>query len=107
QPLSSLEGQPRWLVAAIHEQVLNQYERLFSQLGWQVGVVLPQHLGEAQWLMRGEIAAHEDQVLVSVNEQGFVVVIVRGQELLLIREVTCSVEEREDELFLLLVVYRD
>ncbi len=107
QPLSSLTGQPRWLVAAVHKQVLAQYERLFSQLGWQVGFVLPQHLGEAQWLRRGEIAATDDQVLVSVNEQGFVVVIVRGQEPLLIREVSCSMEEREDELFRLMVFYRD
>ncbi len=107
QPLSKLEGQPRWLVTAVHNEVLKQYERLFSQLGWQVGMVLPQHLGEAQWLMRGEVEAHEDQVLVSVNEQGFVVVIVRGQEPLLIREVSCSVEEREDELFRLMIFYRD
>ena len=107
RPLSSLDGHARWLVAAVHEEVLKQYERLFSQLGWQVGMVLPQHLGEAQWLMRGEVEANEDQVLVSVNEQGFVVVIVRGTEPLLIREVSCSVEEREDELFRLMVFYRD
>lgn len=107
QPLSSLTGQPRWLVAVIHKQVIAQYERLFAQLGWQVGFVLPQHLGEAQWLLRGEIAANDDQVLVSVNHQGFVVVIIRGQEPLLIREVVCSPEEREDELFRLMVFYRD
>lgn len=107
QSLSNLDGQPRWLVTAVHEEVLKQYERLLSQLGWQVGMVLPQHLGEAQWLLRAAAEAHEDQVLVSVNEQGFVVVIVRGQEPLLIREVSCSVAEREDELFRLMVFYRD
>lgn len=106
-PLESQSGQPRWLVAAIHKQVLEQYERLFSQLGWQVGVVLPQHLGEAQWLMRHAAASDEDQVLVSVSGQGFVVVVVRGTEPLLIREVTCSPEEREDELYRLMVFYRD
>lgn len=107
QPLSSVNGQPRWLVAAVHNHVLKQYERLFAQLGWQVGVVLPQPLGEAQWLLRSATEVNEDQVLVSVNEQGFVVVIVRGQEPLLIREVTCTPEEREDELFRLMVFYRD
>lgn len=107
QPLSPQDGQPRWLVAAVHKEVLAQYERLFAQLGWQAGVVLPQHMGEAQWLLRGEAAANEDQVLVSVNPQGFVVVIVRGHEPLLIREVVCTPEEREDELFRLMVFYRD
>ena len=107
QPLSAQGGQPRWLVAAVHKEVLAQYERLFSQLGWQVGLVLPQHMGEAQWLLRGEVSANEDQVLVSVNPQGFVVVLVRGHEPLLIREISCAPEEREDELFRLMVFYRD
>jgi Tfp pilus assembly PilM family ATPase len=106
-PLSQQSGQPRWLVAGVHQQVLDQYERLFSQLGWQAGLILPQHLGEAQWLLRGGAAADEDQALVSVNEQGFVVVLVRGTEPLLIREVTCTPQEREDEFFRLLVFYRD
>ena len=46
QSLGTKMGQPRWLVAAIHKQVLEQYERLFAQLGWQVGLVMPQHLGD-------------------------------------------------------------
>ncbi|MFN7930078.1 MAG: hypothetical protein U0Y68_19570 [Blastocatellia bacterium] len=107
QSLSPLGGQPRWLVAAVHKDVLAQYERLFAQLGWQAGVVLPQHIGEAQWLLRGNVEAQEDQVMVSVNPTGFVVVVVRGHEPLLIREVVCSPAEREDELFRLMIFYRD
>ncbi len=107
QALTSENGQPRYLVGAVHNQVLGQYERIFAQLGWQAGAIIPQHLGEAQWLLRNELASHEDQALVSVNERGFVVVLVRGQEPLLVREVICEPQEREDEFFRLLIFYRD
>ncbi|HEX4949340.1 MAG TPA: hypothetical protein VFZ34_21885 [Blastocatellia bacterium] len=107
QSLSPHNGQPRWLVAAVHEQVLQQYERALSQLGWQAGAVLPQHLGEMQWLLRGAASAEEDQALVSTNDRGFVVVIVRGTEPILVREVFCEPHEREDEFFRLMVFYRD
>lgn len=107
QQLSPEQGHARYLVAAVHEQVLGQYERAFSQLGWQAGAILPQPLGEAQWLLRNQLAQNEDQALVSINERGFVVVFVRGDEPLLVREVICAPEEREDEFFRLLVFYRD
>lgn len=107
QPLSPDNGQPRYLVAAMHTQVLEQYERLFNQLGWHAGTIIPQHLGEAQWLLHNDLGDNEDQALVSVNEHGFVVVIVRGQEPLLVREVVCETNEREDEFYRLLVFYRD
>lgn len=105
--LSDENGQPRWLVAAVHEQVLEQYERIFSDLGWQAGAILPQHLSEAEWLVRRAIADGSDQLLVSTYEEGFVVVILRNDEPLLIREVTCSKAEQEDELFRLVIFYRD
>ena len=107
QALSSETAQPRYLVAAVHTEVLAQYERILSQIGWHAGAVLPQHLGEMQWLLHSGIEANEDQALVSTNEQGFVVVIVRGDEPILVREITCAKEEREDEFYRLLVFYRD
>ncbi len=107
QSLRPENGQPRYLVGAVHNQVLGQYERLFAQLGWQAGAIVPQHLGEAQWLLRNELESNEDQALVSVNARGFVVVLVRGQEPLLVREVVCEPSEREDEFFRLLIFYRD
>lgn len=107
QQLSDVNGQARYLVSAVHNHVLEQYENILNQIGWQPGAIIPQHLGEAQWLLRGDVEPDEDQALVSVNEQGFVVVIVRGQEPLLVREVTCDAKEREDEFFRLLIFYRD
>jgi hypothetical protein len=107
QRLSKLGGHSRWLAGVVHERVVGQYERVFRQLGWQTGAILPQHLGEAQWLVRAGLTPHEDQALVSVHPRGFVAVIVRGSEPLLVREVACEPHEREDEFFRLMVFYRD
>jgi hypothetical protein len=49
----------------------------------------------------------DDQVVVSLNERGFDAVIVRGQEPLMVREVECAPEERENEFYRLMVFYRD
>jgi Tfp pilus assembly PilM family ATPase len=107
QRLSKLDGHSRWLAAAVHEEVVGQYERVFRQLGWQAGAILPQHLGEAQWLVRAGLSPTEDQALVSVHAHGFTAVIVRGTEPLLVREVACEPHEREDEFYRLMVFYRD
>jgi hypothetical protein len=49
----------------------------------------------------------DDQVVVSLNERGFDTVIVRGREPLMVREVECAPEERENEFYRLMVFYRD
>jgi Tfp pilus assembly PilM family ATPase len=103
--LSDLGGRPQYLISAATEQVISQYERIFKGLGWQAGLITPQSVGEAQWLIRQGL--DDDQVVVSVNERGFEAVIVRGREPLLVREVECAPEERENEFFRLMVFYRD
>ncbi len=103
--LKDAHGFSQWLVSAIHNQVLEQYERIFKELRWPVGLILPQHLGEAQWLIRQRL--NDDQVIVSLNERGFTTVIVRGDEPILVREVECTPEEREDEFYRIIVFYRD
>jgi hypothetical protein len=103
--LKDLNGRSQWLVSAAHHDVIGQYERIFAALGWQVGLIVPQHIGEAQWLLRSGIA--EDQVVLSLNPRGFDAVIVRGDEPLLVREVVCPMGEREDEFYRLMVFYRD
>lgn len=103
--LTDFNGRPHWLITATHSRVLDQYERIFKELRWQVGMIAPQSLGEAQWLMRQRL--QDDQVIVSLNGHGFDTVIVRGDEPILVREVECSPEECEDEFYRLLVFYRD
>jgi Tfp pilus assembly PilM family ATPase len=103
--LRDLGGRPQYLISATTERVIAQYERIFGRLGWQAGMIAPQHIGEAQWLMRQGL--EDDQVVVSLNERGFDAVIVRGQEPLMVREVECAPEERENEFYRLMVFYRD
>ncbi len=103
--LKDAHGFSQWLVSAVHHRVLEQYERIFKDLRWPVGLILPQHLGEAQWLIRQRLG--DDQVIVSLNERGFTTVITRGDEPILVREVECAPEEREDEFYRIIVFYRD
>ncbi len=105
QRLSDFNGRSLWLASAVNERVAEQYERVFNQLGWRTGLLLPQALGEAQWLLRTGFS--DDQALVSLREDGFDAVITRGAEPILVREVACATEEREDEFYRLLVFYRD
>jgi Tfp pilus assembly PilM family ATPase len=103
--LSDLGGRPQYLISATTERVIAQYERIFERLGWHAGMIVPQHIGEAQWLMRQGL--EDDQVVVSLNERGFDTVIVRGKEPLMVREVECAPEDRENEFYRLMVFYRD
>jgi Tfp pilus assembly PilM family ATPase len=103
--LKDFNGRAQWIICAASERVIEQYERIFKEVGWQVGLIVPRHIGEAQWLMRS--GREEDQVVVSLNNQGFDAVIVRGDEPILVREVNCPLEERENEFYRLMVFYRD
>jgi Tfp pilus assembly PilM family ATPase len=103
--LGDFEGRPQWIVSAVREDVVAQYEQVFRKLGWHVGMIAPRHIGEAQWLMRQGI--EDDQVVVSLHDRGFSAVVVRGREPILVREVECAPEEREDEFYRLMVFYRD
>ncbi len=103
--LADFGGHPHWIVSATHERVVAQYEAIFKELRWHVGMIAPQHIGEAQWLMRQRI--DDDQVVLSLKDNGFDTVVVRGHEPILVREVSCAPEEREDEFYRLMIFYRD
>src|SRR5262245_4888218 len=103
--LSDLNGRPQYLISAATEQVVAQYELIFKRLGWHAGMITPQSIGEAQWLIRQGL--DDDQVVVSLNERGFDAVIVRGNEPLRGGEVECPAEEGENGFFRLMIFYRD
>jgi Tfp pilus assembly PilM family ATPase len=46
------QGRDRYLVIAVRKSVLAEYEAVLESLGWRAGLILPRHLGEAQWLLR-------------------------------------------------------
>jgi hypothetical protein len=100
------QGRDRYLVIAVKRAVLAEYETMLESLGWRAGLILPRHLGESQWLIRNG-AAVGDSLLLSGSSQGFTGVIFRDKHPLIVRTVTCTEEEFEDEFYRLLLFYRD
>ena len=99
------QGRDRYLVIAIRKSILAEYEAVLESLGWRAGLVLPRHLGEAQWLTRNGAAG--DSLLLSGSSHGFTGVIFRDKSLLFVRTVECGEDEFEDEFYRLLLFYRD
>ena len=99
------QGRDRYLVIAVRKSVLAEYESVLESLGWRAGLILPRHLGEAQWLVRNGSAG--DSLLLSGSSQGFTGVIFRDKHPLIVRTVTCTEDEFEDEFYRLLLFYRD
>jgi Tfp pilus assembly PilM family ATPase len=100
-----LQGRDRYLVVAVKKAILAEYEAVLESLGWRAGLILPRHLGEAQWLVRNGSAG--DSLLLSGSSQGFTGVIFRDKHLLIVRTVECSEDEFEDEFYRLLLFYLD
>ncbi|MFL6258027.1 MAG: hypothetical protein ACJ74T_23705 [Pyrinomonadaceae bacterium] len=104
------QGRERYLVSAVRLTVLAEYESVFAALGWNAGLILPRHMGEAWWLMRdggGGQTAGADSLLVSSHAEGFTAVVLRAGSPLYVRGVICETEDRADELYRFLLFYRD
>jgi hypothetical protein len=99
------QGRARYIVTGIHLNVLDEYEAVFAALGWRVGLILPRHMGEARWLVGG--GAHGDSLLLSSHAEGFTALLVRDKQPLIMRSVACEDGDRDDELYRLLLFYRD
>src|SRR5919205_161257 len=99
------QGRDRYLVIAVRKTILAEYEAVLDTLGWRAGLILPRHLGEAQWLVRNGAAG--DSLLLSGSSQGFTGVIFRDKHPLIVRTVTCTEDEFEDEFYRFLLFYRD
>jgi hypothetical protein len=99
------QGRDRYLVVATRTATLAEYESALHALGWRIGLIVPRHVGEGQWLTRNGAAG--DALLLSGSENGFTAVVFRGKQPILVRSVSCEPQECEDELYRLLLFYRD
>ena len=99
------QGRDRYLVVATGTAILKEYESTLQSLGWRAGLIVPRHIGEGQWLTVNGSAG--DALLLSSSETGFTAVVFRGKQPLIIRSVICDAHECEDELYRLLLFYRD
>lgn len=102
---SDSHGKERYMVVATRASVLREFESVLGAIGWRAGLILPRHVGEGQWLTMNGASA--DSLLLSASQEGFLAVVFRGKQPLMIRAVTCEKEECEDELYRLLLYYRD
>lgn len=106
QPLpNTSSGLPRLLVTVTEENVMKEYERVFEELGWHAGLVLPRHICEASWLMRNKTFG--DKLLVSHNSWGFSSVALRGEDPLMVRLRECGQEDLESEIYRLATYYQE
>jgi hypothetical protein len=99
------QGRARYLLTGMHVGVLDEYEAIFAALGWRTGLVLPRHMGEARWLVQSSPVG--DALLLSSHAEGFTALLVRNRQPLIMRTVLCEDGDRDDELYRLLLFYRD
>lgn len=101
------QGRARYVAVAARLSVLAEYETVFAAVGWRAGLILPRHVAEMQWLEKRGAGWRGDSLLVSSHTEGFTAVIVRGTQPLAVRAIICDPEDRDDELYRLLLFYRD
>ena len=105
QRLNPAGGQDRYVVTVARSDVLAQFESVFAGMGWNAGLILPRHMGEAQWLMWDDSPG--DKMLVSANRSGFTSLIVRNGDPVLVRTSVCEADSIADELHRFALYYRD
>lgn len=98
------EKRSRFFVTAIKLSVIDEYESHFESRGWKAGLILPRALGEANWLTSEN---GSDSMLISENSDGFTALLLRGAEPAVVRSVTCTPAEIDDEIYRLVMFYND
>lgn len=99
------QGRQRYLAVGIRLSILAEYEAVFAALDWRAGLILPRHQGEAMWITRG--GAPGDALLISSHAEGFTALMMRDRQPAIVRSVMCEPEDRDDELYRILLFYRD
>jgi len=99
------DGRVRYFATAVKLAVIDEYEIHFEGLGWKAGLIVPRAIGEANWLLGGGEA--NDSLLISSNNDGFTALLLRGDEPAVVRSVTCTANEIDDEVYRLVMFYND
>ncbi|HKR02252.1 MAG TPA: hypothetical protein VJT09_16360 [Pyrinomonadaceae bacterium] len=99
------QGRQRYLAVGVRTFILAEYESVFESLGWRAGLILPRHQGESRWITAD--GAPGDRLLISSHAEGFTALLLRDKQPVIARSVTCEPEDRDDELYRLLLFYRD
>ncbi|MBX3244977.1 MAG: hypothetical protein KF685_11015 [Acidobacteria bacterium] len=105
EKITSESGKARYFATAVQLSVIEEYELVFEAMGIKAGLVLPRAICESNWLI--STASYADSLLISSNDEGFTAVVLRGSEPNVVRSVTCSPAEQDDEIYRLLMFYQD
>jgi len=99
------DGRSRYFATAVKRSVIDEYETHFEALGWKAGLILPRAVGEANWLIDRQ--EKNDSLLISGNTDGFTALLLRNSEPAVVRSVTCTPSEIDDEIYRLVMFYND
>jgi len=99
------DGKTRYFATAVKLAVINEYETLFETFGWQAGLILPRAVSESNWLI--DRNSNSDSLLISSQSDGFTALLMRRDEPVVVRNVTCTENETDDEIYRLLMFYND
>lgn len=99
------DGKARYFATAVKLSVIDEYETLFESQGWRAGLIMPRAVSEANWLTARSEST--DSLLISSQADGFTALLMRGDEPSVVRTVTCTESEGDDEIYRLLMFYRD
>ena len=99
------QGRTRYFATAVRLAVIDEYETVFESFGWKAGLILPRAVSEASWLTSD--SPNSDSLLISSQSDGFTALLFRGTDPAVVRTVTCTSAERDDEIFRLLMFYND
>ena len=99
------DGRVRYFATAVKLSVIDEFETHFESMGWKAGLIVPRAIGEANWLMSGQSGL--DSLLISSNNDGFTALLLQGAEPAVVRSVTCSLDEIDDEVYRLVMFYND
>lgn len=99
------ENRPRYFATAVKLSVIDEYETIFENFGWKAGLILPRAVSESNWITKDSNLA--DSMLISEQSDGFSAILLRNGEPAVVRSVTCSENERDDEIYRLLMFYND
>lgn len=97
------DGKLRYFATAVKLSVIDEYETIFEQFGWKAGLILPRVVAESKWLSADSM----DSLLISSQNDGFTAVLLRRGEPNVVRSVSCSPGEVDDEIYRLLMFYND
>ncbi len=96
---------PRFLVVAVRNDVIAEYEALMQTLDWNTGLLVPRFVGEAAWFDWDPKPG--DKLVVGSRGSTCQAVIVRSGELLLVRTVNGDPSRIQDEIYRFALFYRD